>query len=131
RIPQILVSNAPLSSTDTEIVEAGLEELAQERVRLKELMKATQAALNDLEKTLGCVKAAITMHKGCSSPIRLLPDDVLLFIFELRTFARRRSFEKKVNPLNTLAWPPWVLSQVCRRWRTLAVSDSKMWCVIH
>lgn len=112
------------------MINGGLATLTQDRIRLRELVAATRVALEEMEESLDRVEAAMRMHEACSSPIRLLPDDILLSIFGLCTPAWG-SLLGNTASLNTLAFPPWVLSQVCRRWRALAVSESALWSVVQ
>lgn len=64
RIPQILTSNLPLSSSDTAIIDDGLAALAEDRSRLVELIAAAQATLAEMQESLSCVDAAIEMHEA-------------------------------------------------------------------
>ncbi|KAF9001655.1 hypothetical protein BDZ89DRAFT_670908 [Hymenopellis radicata] len=60
--------------------------------------------------------------KSLLHPIRSLPEDILLAIFMLCT-------QGHTVPPDSLGiyWAPWVLSQVCRRWRFIALSLPRLW----
>ncbi len=62
------------------------------------------------------VKVDIASHKSLLSPIRRLPEDVLLSIFH----------HVPVNSLDPLC-SPWLFGQVCAHWRSLSKSSPSLW----
>ncbi|KAG1735921.1 uncharacterized protein EDB91DRAFT_1143523 [Suillus paluster] len=82
--------------------------------------------INNLRQQLVKKKDKITqsmnLHKGLVSALWRFPTEVLSHIFE-RCLPE---FDEWLPPLNQQA--PMLLSQVCRRWRGIAVGTSNLWC---
>ncbi|EEB89405.1 hypothetical protein MPER_12498 [Moniliophthora perniciosa FA553] len=80
------------------------------------------------------LKECLAAWKGPLHPIRRLPDDVLAHIFQT-CVEGDFDYLQEIEPddpdrypgmLNTLR-SPWVLGQVCRRWRSLTLSLPQFW----
>ncbi len=56
-------------------------------------------------------------HKSIFTPVRCLPNDVLLYIFQM-------SFD--VVSLN-MQTSPWIFSYICHHWRALSCSTGSLW----
>ncbi|KAL0065711.1 hypothetical protein AAF712_007352 [Marasmius tenuissimus] len=92
-------------------------------------LQASMAALDRRRKqTLGRLPA----YKLALNPIRRLPNEILAYIFTLcvdnKPFAERKRTAHDgvcftLSPKN----PPWVLSYVSRKWRSLALSLPQLW----
>ncbi|PBK73256.1 hypothetical protein ARMSODRAFT_952262 [Armillaria solidipes] len=64
-----------------------------------------------------CVQEIMDLHKAAlSSPIRSLPDDLLVFIFRLAS--PNAAFMDQF---------PWIATRVCRQWRAVAHSNRILW----
>ena len=61
-------------------------------------------------------------YRNVLSPLRNFPAELLEQIFLLCV----RSVNDTLSPDN----PPWVFGKVCRRWRSVALSSSRLWNVI-
>ncbi|KAL0058506.1 hypothetical protein AAF712_014803 [Marasmius tenuissimus] len=75
------------------------------------------------------------IHTAVTPPIdQFLPDDLLALIFrtcvdtDIKDCQPNRSAERKVTYPGKLS--PWVLAQVCRRWRYLTLELSQLWNVV-
>ncbi len=60
-------------------------------------------------------------HKSIFAPVRRLPNDVLLYIFQTSIDA---SVELDVKTI------PWLLGYICHHWRALSRSSSSLWTTI-
>ncbi|KAJ7631359.1 hypothetical protein DFH06DRAFT_702903 [Mycena polygramma] len=82
----------------------------------------------ELEKLLderNSLDAEIRKHEGALSPLRRLPTEILCAIFTLAL----PPFAYSSNVMNVQEGP-WVLSAVCSRWRTIALSQPCFWTYI-
>jgi len=102
-------AQASLHRIDQEIsrLTASLRSLYQKRERLQDIALSYRAVLH---------------------PIRHVPHEVLgeIFLWCLNpsyATTRSRFIPDSLDSKN----PPWVLAQVCRSWRTIAISDSRLW----
>lgn len=84
------------------------------------------------------MESTATPLQALLHPVRSLPDDVLMEIFEWCSPClsskkgphRCRSEIRVCDSLNHNRHP-WVLSQVSRRWRIIALSQPSLWASIH
>ncbi|KAJ6508274.1 hypothetical protein C8R45DRAFT_966808 [Mycena sanguinolenta] len=83
-----------------------------------------EIALNQLKEQHASLKAPIDAHKALISPMRCIPQDVLLEIF----FA---CLPSEHNALIDPAEAPLVLGHICRHWREVAHSTPMLWSSIH
>ena len=70
--------------------------------------------------------SAIAEHQAILSPLRSLPDDILLTIFRWCT-----SSDRKGKDCLSSSRSPWTLSHVCHSWRTLVVASPSLWSNIE
>lgn len=66
------------------------------------------------------VQKSIESNRAILSPIRTLPNDI---IYEILL---RVPWYPNYDPLD-LSEPPWVLTRICSRWRSIALSMSSLW----
>ncbi|KAF9000938.1 hypothetical protein BDZ89DRAFT_1082129 [Hymenopellis radicata] len=64
----------------------------------------------------------LALYHSAVAPIRRLPRDILVSIFEL-------TFHEDYLPTD-VGKPPWTLGQVCRSWRDIVVSASSLWAIV-
>lgn len=81
-----------------------------------------QHALEDMETARTTVVKSIAQHKAILSPLRSLPDDILLTIFQWASSSDTRGVDSMSS-----SRAPWTLSHVSRRWRALAISSPCLW----
>ncbi|KAJ7812042.1 hypothetical protein B0H14DRAFT_3753978, partial [Mycena olivaceomarginata] len=79
-------------------------------------LKAELAKLLEERESLD---AEVRRHEGALSPLRRTPVEIISLIF---TFAA--PFRSDVMNVEE---GPWVLSAVCSRWRTIALSQPSLW----
>ncbi|KAJ8073061.1 hypothetical protein PM082_019929 [Marasmius tenuissimus] len=99
-----------------EILDSQIEKLREERARLKEQSRLYASILH---------------------PIRNLLPEILTEIFRIRTASYAKELVQDVEgsgsspgSLNTHK-TPWVLGQVCRTWREVAISTADLWTRVN
>ncbi|KAJ8088727.1 hypothetical protein PM082_013970 [Marasmius tenuissimus] len=90
-------------------------------------LEASIAALDRKRKRLG---ARLPSYKLAMNPIRRLPNEILAYIFNLCLDEMEPDEEAHVFTSLGPPNPQWVLSQVCRKWRSLALSLPQFWTSI-
>ena len=114
--PHLLQSNIPPSDSEAIDILEVISAVEAQYLRLQEVQElgADRMAKYQLDHAHQFVHA----HKGVLSAIRRIPPEILQEIFIHITV-----------PWTCSRWNtiPWALSQVCRLWRTTALSVSSMW----
>ncbi|KAK0193151.1 hypothetical protein F5146DRAFT_1223153 [Armillaria mellea] len=110
--PTIQRLNGRIQSLATEArsrqVDIDRLEIALSQLRIKQ-----DLTLQDLES-----------HTSVFSPIRRLPEEILLRIFEIGS----RHDDNSADPKH---WAPWVFSYVCHHWRVLTHSSPSLWARLY
>ncbi|KAJ6508561.1 hypothetical protein C8R45DRAFT_967814 [Mycena sanguinolenta] len=83
-----------------------------------------ELALTQLREKHALLQLPVDAHKALISPMRLIPQDILLEIF----FA---CLPSEHNALIDLAEAPLLLGRVCRHWRSVAYATPMLWRSIH
>ncbi|KAF7356374.1 hypothetical protein MVEN_00969800 [Mycena venus] len=112
--------------TDSEVLEILhiLVDPADELARLDAEIKDMEIAISRLKERRALLKVPIDAHKALISPMRRIPQDVLLEIF----FS---CLPLQHNALIDPAEAPLILGRICRDWRRVAYSTPMLWCFIH
>ncbi|KAF7348243.1 Hexose carrier protein [Mycena sanguinolenta] len=97
---------------------------ADELARIDAQIEAMEIALGQLKEQRAALKEPIDAHKALISPMRRIPQDVLLEIF----FS---CLPTEHNALIDPAEAPLVLGRICRHWREVAYSAPMLWSSIH
>ncbi|KAK0194797.1 hypothetical protein F5146DRAFT_1022823 [Armillaria mellea] len=88
--------------------------------RVASILKSYEEAYAKTRSEQLRVQESMDRHKSAlSSPIRSLPDDLLVFIFQLTS--TNAAFMDQF---------PWVATKVCRQWRAVAHSNRTLWSEI-
>ncbi|KAG8756289.1 hypothetical protein FRC14_003191 [Serendipita sp. 396] len=112
-----LVPNRVLSTP--EIVEAK-EDIENDVVSLGELeirIQERRAELSGMEKLLEELGERIYLKRWTISKLRTFPDELISLIFE--------AYMKCGDNMN-----PWLLMQICRHWRSVAIHTRRLWSKI-
>ncbi|KDR68210.1 hypothetical protein GALMADRAFT_43942, partial [Galerina marginata CBS 339.88] len=88
-----------------------------ELIDLETKLKALQDERKGLSHQVEICQAIITLP-------RRLPDDILSEIFY-------QSLPTNVNAAMVNSVPPLIFTQICKRWREVALSTPKLWSTIH
>ncbi|KAJ7238564.1 hypothetical protein B0H12DRAFT_1025597, partial [Mycena haematopus] len=91
-------------------------ELAHIDARIEEM----EIALAQLKEQRALLKGPIDAHRALISPLRRVPEDVLIEIFLL-------CLPSEHNALIDPAEAPLVLGRICRHWRSVAYSAPRLW----
>ncbi|KAF9023031.1 hypothetical protein BDZ89DRAFT_919358, partial [Hymenopellis radicata] len=75
--------------------------------------------IQHLEQEQSRMQDVLSKCRGVLSPLRCLPQEILTKIFNL-------SCVDHTDILDT-SGGPWLLGQVCRRWRNIVVSTPLLW----
>ena len=103
------------------LIASPMEELAltnQNITNLELELRALKSKRKQLRST------ALEEYLIITSPIRRLPDDILSEIFYQCIHSHR-------NPLMSASEAPVLLTQICSRWRSVALSSPELWARLH
>lgn len=121
--PHLLMSNAPPNPQNASILQQELNAAFKD-------LEAIDVELPQLEATLKAIHARrllltdyVKRYQPVISPVRRLPPEILSQIFLLSRP------DGVINMLDATKYP-WTLTQVCRGWRTTAISTPRLWSVI-
>ncbi|KAJ7812039.1 hypothetical protein B0H14DRAFT_2190716, partial [Mycena olivaceomarginata] len=89
------------------------------RAYLDATIAALKAELSKLLEERESLDAEVRKHEGALSPLRRMPVEIVSLIFKFA--APFRSYVMSVKE------GPWILSAVCSRWRTIALSQPNLW----
>ncbi|KAF8921802.1 hypothetical protein CPB85DRAFT_574 [Mucidula mucida] len=100
--------------------------LPYDRVRIADVASAwtrdiavAQEHLTRLQSHCNAARRQLALHYSALAPIRNLPPDVLISIFE-HTLRQNYSYMD-------VGKPPWTLAQVCCSWRGIMLSAHSLW----
>ncbi|KAK0485537.1 hypothetical protein EDD18DRAFT_1195905, partial [Armillaria luteobubalina] len=123
RIIELLQTNAPPTPIERNSLEATLSETPDRVAELDSLILSTRSLLHYLTKDRNKALENQTNAKRILSPCRRLPTELLTEIFI-------RCSPLCGPPLDPRALP-WTLSQVCRKWRAVAIATHELWSTIY
>ncbi|KAJ7652603.1 hypothetical protein B0H17DRAFT_872971, partial [Mycena rosella] len=114
----LLLTNALPIDSDTQYIRSFLSNANHRLEFINKRIAALVPVMNTLTQERDAILADVCAHTAIMSPIRYLPSEILCLIFLMT-----------VPPLRTLEIPraPWVLGQICRRWRDIAVALPMLW----
>lgn len=93
-------------------------------------VKRLENTLGQLAERHARLQECAEQHKALVAPIRGLPSELLADIFEICTSERVGSLWKNF-PDPQEEDSPLILAQVCRRWRSIAITTARLWSVIN
>lgn len=120
-----------IQSLPVDVRAANCAPTSQQGLRVKNALSASERRLLDLDAQLAAImkerhEAVALIHHGKQilSPIRTLPVEILVYIFQLL----RPSMTQDYNPTDRHPRVAmFALSSVCRLWRQLACTTSSLW----
>ncbi|KAK1231308.1 hypothetical protein PQX77_005588 [Marasmius sp. AFHP31] len=132
--PELLVllseTNEPPSSFEADALRGEYKDHSRVTTLLDQEIVRLQASITALDRKRKRLGARLPSYKLALNPIRRLPNEILAYIFNLCLDEMEPDTEA---PVFTSLGPPnpqWVLSQVCRKWRSLALSLPQLWTSI-
>lgn len=120
----LLSTNYPLESAALSAIVSSLGSAQALSAKLDDWILVTKASLKRVQNAKMTVESSILRHRGVLHPIRSIPDDILLTIFDWYTVMamyRRDAMSMCSDDA------PWTLSHVSRRWRALVLSSPRSW----
>ncbi|KAF7374648.1 hypothetical protein MSAN_00349700 [Mycena sanguinolenta] len=112
--------------SDSEVLQirALLMEPADALARLDARIEEIEIALEQLKGQRALLNTPIDAHRAFTSPIRRIPQDVLIGIF-------RACLPSEHDALIDPAEAPLLLGHISRHWRSIAYSTPMLWSTIH
>ncbi|KAF5373186.1 hypothetical protein D9758_001559 [Tetrapyrgos nigripes] len=120
--PSLLTTNVIPDETDDQHIRQLCSEYAQDLGQMDAQIKHLKASLDTITKKRDILQAKVTSLKAITSPLRRLPTEVLQHIF-LHSLAPFSTLERLESPL--------LLTQICSRWRSVAIDTPELWAAIH
>ncbi|KAJ7471457.1 hypothetical protein B0H11DRAFT_1369585, partial [Mycena galericulata] len=111
-IPELLSNSSPPSDSQIDAIRDVIE-------RAKKNLVYLRGAIEQLDRQHSELTDFVQNHTAVLSPMRRFPGEILSEIFI-------RCVDPHV-PLDPLRNGHWVISQVCRRWRVVALAFPAMW----
>ncbi|KAF8213850.1 hypothetical protein K438DRAFT_1802372 [Mycena galopus ATCC 62051] len=119
-----LSTNYVPSDSETLEIRALLVDPEAQLARIDAQIKEMEIALGRLKEQRASLKQPIDAHRALISPIRRIPQDVLLEIF-------LSCLPSEHNAIIDPAEAPLVLGCICRHWRSVAYSTPMLWSSMH
>lgn len=121
----LLQTNDPPSDSDaSRLLGTLLKDAAQEIDDLDKEVDRLLTNARAAQKRRRKLQSLIDNYKSIISPLRRFPTEVLAEIFLWTPKSLPGGYHYDVFDVTA---GPWVVSQVCRRWRSMALSCSAMW----
>lgn len=111
----LLNTNDPPTESQSKLLWDAQQRLGYLDAKAARLPKAPKQIQEEREELQRCINA----HRVILSPVRRIPIEIVSEIFNHVLDHHYMVFDSTAGP--------WVLSQICRRWRSIAVSHSAMW----
>ncbi|KAK0491780.1 hypothetical protein EDD18DRAFT_1109526 [Armillaria luteobubalina] len=125
RLSELLNSNDPPLRTEHLQLESFIGEGQGFLAALQERASQARVVLNELLQEEKRVQDIISSCQSIISPIRRIPEDIIREIF-LACWETEGEIKDSLKGKFT----PFVLSKVCREWRSIALSTSRLWSTI-
>ncbi|PBK94348.1 hypothetical protein ARMGADRAFT_90786 [Armillaria gallica] len=129
RVQKLLSQNDPpleMERSDIhETITSGATAVSLLDERISEAQRILATFISEREQVLSCIDDARTLLH----PIRTINDDILQEIFSWCVYdwedimSCRHSYHDSLGRLE----PPWTLSHVSHRWRTISLSSPRLW----
>lgn len=126
RFTSLVNTNDPPEGTDRHFVSRSLESAQSVSASLNTGILAMKRALEEMETAHATVIKTIAQHEAILNPLRSIPDDILLAIFQWSSSSDSHGLDSMSS-----SRAPWTLSHVCRRWRNLSISSPRLWTNIN
>ncbi|KAJ7701189.1 hypothetical protein B0H17DRAFT_976702 [Mycena rosella] len=120
----LLYTNAVPSDAERNDIRGLLEGPLKQVAELTKELSRLQAFIDAASKERNELQESIDAHLALVSPARQLPDDIVRAIFVACLPSTR-------NPAMSGAEAPLLLCQICRSWRSIALTTPRLWASIH
>ncbi|KAF7346531.1 Hexose carrier protein [Mycena sanguinolenta] len=119
-----LNTNYVPSSSEILLIRSLLVDPLEEIARIDAQIEEMELALAKLKEKRALLVGPIDAHRALISPIRLIPQDILLEIF-------LACLPSEHNALIDPAEAPFLLGRICRHWRSVVYSAPMLWSSLH
>ncbi|KAK0185213.1 hypothetical protein F5146DRAFT_198914 [Armillaria mellea] len=117
-----LNTNEPLPEAEaTRLRHTILQDMSDEMTRLNSEMERVQSLMEEIEKERELLQARIKRYTALISPVRRLPPEILMEIFDLVLSSDQWSLFLRLNE------GPWLLGRICSQWRQVINSTPRLW----
>ncbi|KAJ6467967.1 hypothetical protein C8R47DRAFT_1325889 [Mycena vitilis] len=125
---QLLSNNEPPEETELLSIRSVTSNDASRLISLDEEIALLRTRLKQLEDSRDSMSRLHRESIAILSPLRRMPAEILLEIFSwtMPPIAVIRHRGK----LNLTRSSPWVLTHICRRWRSVSISDPSLWSLV-
>ncbi|KAJ7919261.1 hypothetical protein B0H13DRAFT_254740 [Mycena leptocephala] len=120
----IVDTNFVPSDEECQKIRDFLEDAQKEVTDLTEELARLDALRKELSRKWQQLKEFIDAHLALVSPVRRLPEDIIRSIFVASLPLHR-------NPTISGQEAPLLLGQICRSWRSIALTTPRLWAAIH
>ncbi|KAJ7117629.1 hypothetical protein C8R44DRAFT_555445, partial [Mycena epipterygia] len=119
-----LTTNEPPEDTESTFIRAVASKTGSRLAYLDTKISQLRDWLIQLEEERATLTVYHSQNTAILSPLRRMPPELLCEIFSwtlpsVREALQRRRFDTKHSP--------WVLTQICSRWRAIALSTASLW----
>ncbi|KAF8195629.1 hypothetical protein K438DRAFT_1826258, partial [Mycena galopus ATCC 62051] len=119
-----LNTNYVPSDSETLEIRALLVDPEAQLARIDAQIKEVENTLDQLKTQRASLRQPIDAHRALISPIRRIPQDVLIEIF-------LSCLPSEHNAIIDPAEAPLVLGRICRYWKSIAYSTPMLWSSLH
>ncbi|KAK0491777.1 hypothetical protein EDD18DRAFT_1290852 [Armillaria luteobubalina] len=123
RMDELLKSNVPPLPVEHVQLEGAISKGLGYLARLQERIGQARASLEMLLDEERHVNRTMESYRTILHPIRRVPEDILREIF----LSFNVETEKQGKDSLDRSFAPLIISQVCREWRSIALSTSRLW----
>ncbi|KAL0564487.1 hypothetical protein V5O48_017559 [Marasmius crinis-equi] len=122
-------------SQELSTLKAGLFEAKAQLSLVSDTINRLQATLVALEAEKRRIEGVVRKYRSIMRPVHTLPIEILARIFSVASKQSAVPYDSVglvTGPPSSLipSRPPWILSQVCRSWRQLALDTSSLWSFV-
>jgi len=120
--PDLLTTNTVPDDNDIHRVRGVCAEYSQDLDRMNAQIERLQASIDAITLKRDALQSRLSSLQSITSPLRMLPPEVLqtVFINCLEPF-----------PIISAREAPLLLTQICNKWRSIAIDTPALWTSVH
>ncbi|KAJ7498115.1 hypothetical protein B0H11DRAFT_1856679 [Mycena galericulata] len=121
RHQKLMTTNEPPNGPELAYIRALVAKTRPRLACLDDEISRLQGQLKQLEEERALLSEYHAQNTAIISPLRRIPPEILGEIFSWTLSSAALDVGES----------PWVLTQVCSRWRTVSISKPSLWSLIH